>query len=57
MTAEAVVQVAAMVPTSLAEQVRSLADRAERSTAAEIRLALKAWVDAARLEDESKASA
>lgn len=57
MTAEAVVQVAAMVPTSLAEQVRDLADRAERSTAAEIRLALKAWVDAARLEDEAKASA
>ncbi len=41
------VQVAAVVPRELAEQIRDLARTAERSTAAEIRLAIKAWVDAA----------
>jgi hypothetical protein len=40
------VQVAAMVPASLAKSLREKAQAAERSTAAEIRLALKAWVEA-----------
>lgn len=48
MTAEPeVVQVAALVPKALAEQVRELAQQSERSAAAEIRLALKSWVETA----------
>jgi len=39
------VQVAAIVPKDLADALRDLARKAERSTAAEIRLALKAWVE------------
>lgn len=39
------VQVAAVVPKTLADAIRDLARESERSTAAEIRLALKAWVD------------
>lgn len=41
------VQVAAVVPAELADAIRDLARDAERSTAAEIRLALKAWVESA----------
>lgn len=39
------VQVATVVSTELADQLREMAGAAERSTAAEIRLAIKAWVD------------
>lgn len=39
------VQVAAVVPKDLADAIRDLARASERSTAAEIRLAIKAWVD------------
>jgi hypothetical protein len=39
------VQVAAVVPKDLADELRDLARASERSTAAEIRLAIKAWVD------------
>jgi predicted transcriptional regulator len=39
------VQVAAIVPKNLAADLRDLARASERSTAAEIRLAIKAWVD------------
>jgi hypothetical protein len=38
------VQVASVVPSELADALREKARRAERSIAAEIRLALKAWV-------------
>lgn len=46
MNAPTHVQVAAIVPFELAERVREIAQRNERSQAAEIRLALKAWVEA-----------
>lgn len=39
------VQVAAIVPKSLADEIREMARESERSTAAEIRLALKSWAD------------
>lgn len=38
--------VGAVVPKDLADDLGSLARSAERSTAAELRLAIKAWVDA-----------
>lgn len=41
------VQVAAIVPVELAERIREIAQKNERSQAAEIRLALKAWIDRA----------
>jgi hypothetical protein len=44
------VQVASVVPATLANDIKHLAEQSERSMAAEIRLALRAWVDAARLE-------
>lgn len=44
------VQVAAIVPKELADAIRDLARESERSAAAEIRLALRSWVDAAALE-------
>lgn len=47
-TAEKTVQVAAVVPQQLADDLRDLARASERSTAAEIRLAIKAWVDGQR---------
>lgn len=39
------VQVAAVVPKDLADEIRDMARASERSTAAEIRLAIRAWVD------------
>lgn len=39
------VQVGAIVPKEVADSLRDLASKSERSTAAEIRLALKAWVE------------
>ena len=39
------VQLTAVVPTTVADLLRDKARAAERSTAAEIRLALRAWVD------------
>lgn len=42
------VQVAAVVPVDLAAELRDLARASERSTAAEIRLAIKAWVDGSK---------
>lgn len=51
MNAAATVQVAAIVPAALAEELRGLAQKAERSQAAEVRLALRAWVDAARQKE------
>ncbi len=39
------VQVATMVPDDLAEAIRSQAQANERSAAAEMRLALRAWVE------------
>lgn len=47
MTADGGVLVAAKVPPDLAANVRDMARDAERSVAAEIRLALRAWVDQA----------
>jgi hypothetical protein len=47
MEASQTVQVASIVPQDLADKLRDLATAAERSTAAEIRLALRAWVDSA----------
>jgi hypothetical protein len=44
------VQVAAVVPVSLAADLRGVASANERSVAAEIRLALRAWVEAAKAE-------
>ncbi len=44
------VQVATMVPAPLAEAIREMAQEAERSIAAELRLAIKSWVDAAQRE-------
>lgn len=44
---EETTQVASIVPVKLAEQIRDLASKNERSTAAEIRVALKAWVEQA----------
>ncbi|MCA1572875.1 MAG: hypothetical protein LC798_21800 [Chloroflexi bacterium] len=41
------VQVAALVPQELADKLRALARRSERSAAAELRLAIRAWVEAA----------
>lgn len=53
---EKTVQVAAIVPEGLADSIRDLARESERSTAAEIRLALKAWVEvAADLRKEAAA--
>jgi hypothetical protein len=40
------VQVAAVVSRELADELREKARLSERSTAAEIRVALRAWVDA-----------
>lgn len=42
-TAETV-QVAALVPAELADRLRELARRSERSQAAELRLAIRAWI-------------
>ena len=39
------VQVAAIVPAELANRLRDMAKKAERSQAAEVRLALRAWVE------------
>ena len=47
------VQVASIVTADLANAIKRLAEQGERSTAAEIRLALRAWVDAARLEQSA----
>lgn len=38
-------QIAAQVPVEMKEAVEQLADRRERSVAAEVRLALRAWLD------------
>lgn len=51
------VQVAAIVPEALADSIRDLARESERSTAAEIRLALKAWVATADLRRQSERDA
>jgi hypothetical protein len=40
-----VVNVGAVVPKALSDSLRDMAKARERSVAAEIRLALKAWVD------------
>lgn len=45
-TAE-LVQLATYVPRDLADEFRELAEKAERSSAAELRLAIRAWVEAA----------
>lgn len=50
---EETIQVAAQVPVALAEQLREKAKRNERSSAGEIRLALKAWVQAEEPEAEA----
>lgn len=47
------VQIGSIVTADLANQMKALAERSERSVAAEIRLALRAWVDAARLEQSA----
>ena len=47
------VQVASVVTVGLANDIKRLAEESERSMAAEIRLALRAWVDAAQLERQS----
>lgn len=39
------VQVAALVPATMANDLRSLAASSERSMAAEIRLALRSWIE------------
>lgn len=39
------VQVVTLVPAKTAEELRDLAQRSERSVAAELRLALRAWLD------------
>ena len=39
-------QVGAVVPIALAESMREIAKRNDRSVSAEVRLALRAWVDA-----------
>ncbi len=54
--AEAVVQIAALVPADLAEELRDLARKAERSQAAELRLAVRAWVETARMMSDEAAS-
>jgi len=41
------VQVATLVPGELADRLRRLARKGERSQAAELRLAVRAWVEAA----------
>lgn len=38
-------QIAAQVPVGLKREVEDLAERRERSVAAEVRLALRAWLD------------
>ena len=38
-------QIAAQVPVELKREVEDLAERRERSVAAEVRLALRAWLD------------
>lgn len=45
------VQIAALVPADLAEQLRELARKSERSQAAELRLAVRAWIEAASTEE------
>jgi hypothetical protein len=40
-----------LVPAETLKTVRRLAGESERSIAAEVRLALRAWVDAAKLEN------
>ena len=45
------VQLATLVPAELADRLRALAQQAERSQAAELRLAVKAWIDAAEQRD------
>lgn len=47
------VHVAAVVPIGLAKSMRELAKRNERTVSAEIRLALRAWVDA---DDDKRAA-
>lgn len=47
MTTTGTVQVAAVVDAKLANALRDMASKAERSQAAEIRLALRAWVESA----------
>lgn len=47
MTISETTQIAAIVPVELADDLKRLAQQAERSQAAEIRLAVKAWVEAA----------
>lgn len=46
----------AQVPASLVEEIEALADRHDRSKSAEVRLALKAHIDASRGEDEEAAA-
>jgi len=46
MPAVKLVQVAALVPEATAEALRAQAKANERSAAAELRLAIKSWVDA-----------
>ncbi len=46
----ATVQVAAIVPAPFAAEFAALARCRERSTAAELRLAMKAWLEAASAE-------
>lgn len=41
------VQIATVVPADLADNLRELARRNERSQAAELRLAVRAWIEAA----------
>jgi hypothetical protein len=50
------VQVAALVPATLAQSVKDMAQKSERSVGAEVRLALKAWVEADQGEDARRAS-
>lgn len=38
-------QIAAQVPVELKREVEDLAERRERSVAAEVRLALRAWIE------------
>lgn len=48
---KAVVQVATLVPVDLAEKLRELAKAGERSQAAELRLAVRAWIESAATEE------
>lgn len=44
------VRLATLVPASVANKLRVLANKGERSQAAELRLAVRAWVEAADKE-------